>query len=181
MSDSYFISKTERHELYRIYLAKWLSPTNATWLIRSRWHSHRQIQRAENPCRNLHGFNEAFMQISLVATHKLAGGLNPRLSTVSTFSWGFWECYSLIEILMLTTKVCFDSHAFRWAKMSFQFSRREWLYPAFVLYSEGVRSFTKVLQELFRYFKGTSTWFGWISPSSFSSNFWPPICIIPKL
>ena len=75
--------------------------------------SHRQIQRAERPCRNLHGFNEAFgMQISLVAPHKLAGGLNPRFSTFLDVS-----CVTLCrEILILTTEVCFDSHAFRWAE-----------------------------------------------------------------
>ena len=49
--------------------------------------------------------HEAFgMQISLVATHKLAAGLNPRLPTCLNSSWCFL-CYSLkIEFLMWTTK-----------------------------------------------------------------------------
>lgn len=48
MFDSYFIHKTERHESYRIYLARWPSPgmqtvkkNNQRNTTRSRWHSHR--------------------------------------------------------------------------------------------------------------------------------------------
>lgn len=116
---------------------------------RSRWHSHRhkELKILAETCM-------ASMK-RLVCRYPWWQHINwqpvwiPGSQHVSTFSWCFL-CYSLkIEILMLTTKVCFDSHAFRWAAMSCQF------YPAFVIQWRFSFFFFEGVARLFRYFKGT--------------------------
>ena len=101
MFDSYLINKTERHEPYRTYLDRWLSPEMLTVkkntqrnTTRSRWHSHRhkELKILAETCM-------ASMK-RLVCRYPLWQHINwqpvwiPGSQHVSTFSWCFL-CYSL--------------------------------------------------------------------------------------